>query len=206
MGAIYTYPNHLTCQQVLAIPPTVGNTTDCWQYHRLLAIPPAVGDATDCWQPLSPLHDLSPIHDSSPLHHTLPPQDTYTSEEEKKRTIQTFMQVSLHVQQTLTQVSLRFKHSSILLNPNSLSIAEPRNTACLLTIGFRIRLVTVVPDKLSELMMAFGARNVEPIIISFNCSVEIKALSIRADTTEVDHVLDFGRLWVLVDTNAVDYA
>jgi len=44
-----------------------------------------------------------------PLHHTLPPQDTHTSEEEKKRRIQTFIQVPLYVQLTLMQVALHLQ-------------------------------------------------------------------------------------------------
>src|SRR5208282_5975023 len=38
------------CQQLLAMPPVVGNATGCWQCHRLLAMPPVVGNAIGCWQ------------------------------------------------------------------------------------------------------------------------------------------------------------
>ena len=50
MGAIYTSPNHLTCQRALAMPPAVGNATRRRQCHRVLAMPPDVGNATGCWQ------------------------------------------------------------------------------------------------------------------------------------------------------------
>ena len=51
---------------------------------------------------------------------------------------------------------------------------------------------TLVPDKPSELMVAFSARNVEPIIASVNCPGEVKDLAVRADATEIDHILDFS--------------
>jgi hypothetical protein len=76
-----------------------------------------------------------------PLHHILPLQDTHTSEKEKKRTVPTFMQVSLHVQQILMQVPLS---PSILLVPNSLSTTELLDAVYLPIIGFRTRLMAVV--------------------------------------------------------------
>jgi len=95
---------------------------------------------------------------------------------------------------------------SILLVPNGLSTTELLDAVYLPIIGFRMRLMAVVSDKLLKLTIAFGARNVEPIIISFSCCGEIKSLAARADTTNIDYLLDFHRLWFLIDTNSTDNA
>jgi exosortase/archaeosortase len=89
--------------------------------------------------------------------------------EKKKRTIQTLMQVSLHVQQTFTQVSLRIQKQSICwLHPNGLPVPEFLTATSFPTIGLCAGLVAIVPNELSELVVAFGAGNVKPIIISVN--------------------------------------
>ena len=46
--------------------------------------------------------------------------------------------------------------------------------------------MAVVSDKLLETTIALGTRNVEPIVISFSSSGEIKGLTTRADTTNID--------------------
>jgi len=60
-GAIYTYPNHLTCQRVLAMPSAVGNATGCWQCHRLLATAiSATWLVSDAWLIADTWHSPSP--------------------------------------------------------------------------------------------------------------------------------------------------
>ena len=44
----------------------------------------------------------------------------------------------------------------------------------------------VISDKLLESIIAFNARNMEPIIISINCLDEVKELTIGPDTTNID--------------------
>jgi hypothetical protein len=114
------------------------------------------------------------------------------------------MQVALHIQKTSRRLRCVLNILSIRLTTNSPSTTEPPGSICVPIDGSHGRIVTIFPDKLSELVIAFGTRNMEPIVVSIDCLGKVKDLTIRSDATVIDYVLNFDRLGAPVDANAAD--
>lgn len=77
---------------------------------------------------------------------------------------------------------------------------------CFLSLNFQLRFATIIPSKLSELLVTVGAGGVKPIINSANYPGEIEGSAMRSDMSEIDDLLNFLRLWTCIDAYAVDIA
>ena len=185
--AIYTIQNHLTLPTTVGIhrqPPLASIANRSWLAHHCRYM------TSFCY-----MTHAATSHASSPRY-------AYTEEKKKTiQTIQTLMQVALHVQQIFMQVLLYNIQTifPILSRPRS-SCSKLRPPSTHPRVGFK----AIVADESANMPTAVCAWGVEPIITPIDCFSEIKSLTIGSKTPEIDHLLDSLRFRVLVDANALD--
>lgn len=84
------------------------------------------------------------------------------------------------------QVGLRFKQFLHTTRSSDSSIPQSPSFTRPTIHNFRSRFVTIISNELAELVIAICIGNMEPIIISVDCLDEVKGLTIRTDTTNID--------------------